>query len=71
MVRPSTRHTRPDFARVLKWDLPDGGAIKLEVHLVDVATWRADPYYADGNWHAIGDGSGYLLLARLTYRPYE
>jgi hypothetical protein len=36
---------------------------------VDVATWRADPYYADGNWHAIGDGSGYVLLARLTYRP--
>jgi hypothetical protein len=36
MPRSSVWRERSDIARILEWDLPDGGAVKLEVHRVAV-----------------------------------
>jgi hypothetical protein len=61
--------SQPRVSRVLKWTLPDGGMVAMELHRRSVAEWRADPVYRDGMWHAVPDGTGHLLLARLRHTP--
>ena len=60
---------RLDCARVLGWNLHDGGLVKVELHQVSVEEWRETPRYQDGMWHVVPAGGGYVILARLSYRP--
>ena len=60
---------RPDCARVLGWNLHDGGLVKVELHQVSVEEWRETPRYQDEMWHVVPPRGGYVILARLSYRP--
>ena len=61
---------REEHAHRLEWKLGDGRTIQVEPYQLDTQTWRADPWFATDEWHAIPERvPGQLILARASLKP--
>jgi hypothetical protein len=61
---------RKTAARSLEWEFPGGVDVVVELHQMDIATWRNSTEFHDARWHCVpAREPGQLIVTRASLRP--